>query len=145
MLNDEERALLDLPAFAKLVTMMPDGYPQITSMWYRRDGDTLRMIAPEAAQKSRNLDRNARASVLVDHPESGYQYVEMRCDAEVVHDDAAAREELLRVAERYIGDRAPAYVASLSSDRRVLIVLRPRRVRSHLRGQPMASGLESGG
>jgi PPOX class probable F420-dependent enzyme len=143
LLNEEERALLDLPAFAKLVTMMPDGYPQITSMWYRRDGETLRMIAPAAAQKARNLDRDGRAAVLVDHPESGYQYVEMRCDAEVVHDDPAAREELLRVAERYIGDRAPEYVAALSSDPRVLIVLHPRRVRSHLRGRPMASGIDN--
>lgn len=138
MFSDTDQALLETPAFAKLATLMADGTPQITVMWYRAEGDTIRMIAPASARKARNLERDPRATVAIDHPENGYRYLELRCRAEVVHDDAVARAELGQIAARYIGDRASAYVASLSADPRILIILHPEQVRSHL-GQPPMS------
>jgi PPOX class probable F420-dependent enzyme len=133
MLNDKQRALLDLPAFAKLVTLMPDGHPQGTVMWYRRVGDSLRMIAPESAVKVKNLDRDPRSTVIVDHPESGYSYAELRCEAEVVYDDRQAREELFRIAERYIGDRAGEFVETLNEAPRVMLVFHLKRVQGQIR------------
>jgi PPOX class probable F420-dependent enzyme len=134
MLDDRQRALLDLPAFAKLVTLMPDGHPQGTVMWYRRVEDTLRMIAPASAVKVKNLERDPRSTVIVDHPEIGYTYIELRCHAEVVHDDRAAREELFHVAKRYVGDeRAVEYVAALSEAPRVILVFHPTKVQGQFR------------
>ncbi len=133
MLSDEQRNLLDKSGFAKLVTLMPDGHPQGTVMWYRREGDTLRMIAPESAVKVKNLDRDSRSTVIVDDPDSGYSYLELRCRCEVVHDDASAREELHRVASRYIGDRAADFVAGLSAEPRVILVFEPFRVLGQIR------------
>ena len=131
MLSDRARALLDLPSFAKLTTLAADGAPRMTVMWHRRAGDELRMIAPASAVKARHLARDPRAAVIVDHPGNGYEYVELRGRAEVVHDDAAARRELREIAARYVGERAEAFVAGLSADPRVLLVLRPERVREH--------------
>lgn len=136
MLSAEQRDLLDLPAFAKLVTLMPDGHPQGTVMWYRREGDSLRMIAPASAVKVGNLERDPRSTVIVDHPEIGYTYVELRCRAEVVQDDAAAREELYRVARRYVGDEeATRYVGRLSAAPRVMLVFHPIRVQGQFRNR----------
>jgi PPOX class probable F420-dependent enzyme len=133
MLDDKQRELLDKQAFAKLVTLMADGHPQGTVMWYRRDGDTIRMMAPESAVKTKNLDQDARATVIVDDPDSGYNYVELRCRCEVVHDDAAAREELHRIASRYIGDGATDFVAGLDDAPRVMFIFRPFRVQGQIR------------
>lgn len=133
MLDDKQRQLLDKPAFAKLVTLMKDGHPQGTVMWYRRDGDTIRMIAPESAVKAKNLDRDPRATVVVDDPDSGYNYVELRCRCEVVHYDAAAREELHHIARRYIGDEAEAFVANRDPAPRVLFIFHPFRVQGQIR------------
>ncbi len=133
MLDDKQRALLDKPAFAKLVTLMPDGHPQATVMWYRRVDDTIRMMAPASALKSKNLDRDSRATVVVDDPDSGYNYVELRCQCEVVHDDAAARDDLHHIASRYIGDRAAEFVASLDDAPRVLFIFHPFRVQGQIR------------
>ena len=134
MLNDKQRELLDKPAFAKLVTLMPDGHPQGTVMWYRRVDDTIRMIAPASAVKSKNLDRDPRSTIVVDDPESGYNYVELRCQCEVVHDDQAAREDLFHIASRYIGaDKAPDFVAGLSEDPRVLFIFHSFRVQGQIR------------
>jgi PPOX class probable F420-dependent enzyme len=133
MLDDKQRQLLDKAAFAKLVTLMKDGHPQGTVMWYRRVGDTIRMISPESAVKAENLDRDPRSTVVVDDPDSGYNYVELRCRCEVVHDDTAAREELHHVARRYIGDEAEAFVASRDAAPRVMLVFHPFRVQGQIR------------
>jgi PPOX class probable F420-dependent enzyme len=133
MLDEKQRGLLDKQAFAKLVTLMPDGHPQATVMWYRREGDTIRMMAPESAVKTTNLDRDPRSTVVVDDPESGYNYVELRCRCEVVHDDAAAREELHRIASRYIGEQATEFVAGLDDAPRVMFVFHPFRVQGQIR------------
>jgi PPOX class probable F420-dependent enzyme len=133
MFDDKQRQLLDKPAFAKLVTLMADGHPQGTVMWYRRDGDTIRMIAPESVVKTKNLDRDPRSTVVIDDPDSGYSYVELRCSCEVIHDDAAARDELHRIASRYIGDRSSDFVAGLDAAPRVLFVFHPFRVQGQIR------------
>ncbi len=134
MLDDKQRGLLDKQAFAKLVTLMPDGHPHGTVMWYRREGDTVRMMAPESAVKTKNLDRDPRATVVVDDPDSGYSYVELRCRCEVVHDDAAAREELHHIASRYIGaEKAPGFVAALDDAPRALFIFHPFRVQGQIR------------
>jgi PPOX class probable F420-dependent enzyme len=135
MFSEAEQRLLDLPAFAKLATVMRDGSLQNTVMWFRSDGNTLRMIAPEASVKARNLDRNPAVAVAIDNPENGYHYIEIRGRAEIVHDDAAARAELRLIARRYIGDHADAYTNALSDAPRVLIVIHPERVRLN-QGQP---------
>ena len=141
--RDEERALLDMQAFAKLTTLMEDGAPQTTVMWYRRDGNTLRMIAPASALKVRNIARDSRISVVIDNPSNGYHYVQIRGKADVVRDDAAARAELRRIAARYIADQADAYVDRLSRDPRVLLVIHPERVRLHAGSPPGGQSSET--
>lgn len=133
MLDDKQRALLDKPAFAKLVTLMPDGHPQATVMWYRRVDGTIRMIAPASAIKARNLDRDPRSTIVIDDPESGYNYVELRCECEVVHDDQAARDDLFHIASRYIGERATDFVAGVDEAPRVLFIFHPFRVQGQIR------------
>jgi PPOX class probable F420-dependent enzyme len=131
MFSQQERALLDLPAFARLATLMPDGAPQLTVMWFRRDGYSLRMIAPANTRKARNLEHDPRVAVIVEEPGNSYHFVEIRGTVEIVRDDSAARTELERIAERYIGDRARDYAAGLSADPRILLVVHPEKTVYH--------------
>jgi len=131
VLDDRTRAFLDLPGFATLATNGSNGSPHLTVMWHRCDGDALRMIAPASAVKVRNLSNDPRTSVVIGHPSNGYEYIELRGHAELIRDDAAARAELRPIAARYIGDRADAFVAGLSAEPRVLIVIHPRQARGH--------------
>lgn len=127
-MTSDDRQFLDQPGFARLATLMPDGSPQATVMWYRRDGDTITMVCPAAAQKPRNLERDPRVSLVVEDPESAFKYLEIRGNAEVVRDDSGARDELRRIARRYVGDRADGFVDDLSTDPRVLLVVHPRKI-----------------
>lgn len=135
MLSEAERDFLELSGFAILATLHADGSPHLTKMWHRCVGDTLRMIAPANAIKVRNLSDEPRVSVIIEHPSNGYDYLELRGHAEIVRDDRSARAELRLIAARYVGERADAFVDALTADPRVLIVIRPERVRGHLRGR----------
>lgn len=125
----EDRELMERPAFAVLTTLAADGSPQSSVMWYRLEGDELRMIAPAASVKARHIAGDGRVTVVVTDPANPYAYVEVRGQARLVRDDGAARAELREIAARYIGERAERYAGALSSDPRVLIVVRADRVR----------------
>lgn len=129
--SKEVQAILKLPTFARMATLMPDGSPQITVMWFRQDGNSLRMVTPADSAKATNLERDPRVAVIVEEPGNPYNFVEIRGTAEVVHDDAPARAELRRIAERYIGERASSYVAGLSHDPRVILVIHPEKTTYH--------------
>lgn len=115
----------------RMATLMPDGSPQITVLWYRLADETLNVICPQSAQKVRNLERDSRVSAVIEDPESAHRYIEIRGECRVVRDDAAARQEMVTIARRYIGDRAEEFAASLSSDPRVILQLTPMQVRRY--------------
>lgn len=122
--STQDRQFLDAPCYLRMATLMPDGSPQITVLWYRRAGNTLHIICPEAAQKVRNLDRDPRVSALVEAPDNAHQYLEMRGTCDVVRDDARARREMVSIARRYVGERAQEFADALSADPRVVLVVR---------------------
>ncbi len=136
IMTSADLELLARPAFAALALQLPDGTLQNSIMWYRVEQDSLRMIAPAASAKARALQRSPQVAVAVHDPDNSYDYLEIRGRADVVADDVAARAELREIAKRYIGERAEAYVQSLSDAPRVLIVVRPERVRRH-KGNPV--------
>jgi PPOX class probable F420-dependent enzyme len=101
--SQADRELLDLTAFAQLATLLPDGSPQLTVIWYRRDGDTLRMASSVDAVKTRNIERDPRVAVTVADPGNPYAFIQVRGRAEIIRDDALARAEFRILARRYMG------------------------------------------
>ena len=113
-LTDADRELLNLRAYMRLATLMPDGSPQTTVLWYRLDGDMLNVICPQSAQKVKNLDRDSRVSAIIEDPENAHRYVEIRGSCEVIRNDAGARQEMVHIARRYIGDKAEAFIHTIT-------------------------------
>ena len=138
MFNEEELKLLDLPAFATLATLLPDGTPQLTVMWYRRVDNDLQMITPANTRKARNLERNNRASMVVIDPVSSYRFVELRGRIELRRDPAEIRGALFEIASRYIGPGgAEPYTAARDPHQRVLMVFHPEQVHGHFAERPV--------
>lgn len=127
-ISPRHRRLLDLPGtFARLATLMPDGSPQNTVIWFRRDGDTLRMTCAPDAVKARNIRRDPRVAVVVEHPNDPYRFVQFRGRAEVIDDPAVGWDEAVTLSRRYLGDRADAYIASIRGTPTVTIVIYPEQ------------------
>lgn len=139
MFSQDEQIILEMPSLARIATLMPDGSPQITVMWFRPEGNSLRMVTPASAKKVANLETDGRVAVVVEEPGNPYNFVEVRGTVEVLRDDAAARAELVKIAGRYIGERAEGYAAGLSAAPRVLLIVTPLKTVHHPGKGPGAS------
>ena len=85
MSDEELRAFLDEQMTMSCATVGPAGRPHLIALWFVRDGDDLRGWTYAKSQKAKNLERDPRATLLIEH---GVQYNELRgamleCDVEV--------------------------------------------------------------
>ena len=85
-LPDAAKTWLDGTSFPVVATVDPDGRPQLSVVWAKRDGDIVLFSTLRDRRKGRNLARNSSITVLVTNPTSPYEYVEIRGVAEIVDD-----------------------------------------------------------
>ena len=60
-------ALIDQHRIMTLATLRPDGWPQATTVGYVNEGMTLYFLCGLDSQKARNLARDGRVSLTIDH------------------------------------------------------------------------------
>lgn len=60
-------ALLDDHRIMTIATLRPDGWPQATTVGYVNEGLTLWFLCGLESQKARNLARDNRVSITIDH------------------------------------------------------------------------------
>ena len=107
-LDPKVRAFLEAPRYAVLATVNRDGSPHLTEMWYgMRDGE-LFFNTTEERQKRRNLDRDARVSLIVSGEKGSpvwrsLVYVRVDGTARLVKTGPAAMEDIVALAMRYDG------------------------------------------
>jgi len=105
-LSAAARQLLESDALAHVVTLNPDGSPQVAIVWVGLDGDQIvaAHLNPQQ-QKLRNLRRDPRVALSVEGPnlnEHGLQeYLVVSGTAELV--EGGAPELLQRLAHTYLG------------------------------------------
>jgi PPOX class probable F420-dependent enzyme len=126
-LNDDVRAYLAEPRFAVMATIMPDGLPQQTVMWYELQGDEIVMNTRRGRIKDLNLVRDPRLSFCVP---DGYRYVTLTGTATLIEDQAVAQADIRRLAIRYHGPEKGAEQARrlFSQQERITIRLHIDRV-----------------
>lgn len=125
-LPDEARALLDRPEHAVIATVEPSGQPQLSVVWVTRDGDDVLLSTVRGRYKTDNLERDARASLLVYPADNPYSYVELRGTA-TLEDDP--EQELIEVLSmKYLGK---AYPWRNEEEKRVVVRLTPSKVVWH--------------
>jgi PPOX class probable F420-dependent enzyme len=83
---ESHRDLLDAKV-ATLGTVGPDGRPQLSEVWFVADGDTVRISLNSSRQKTKNLQANPAASLLVLDLAVPQRYLELRGDVEITPDD----------------------------------------------------------
>ena len=131
MTDDEARAFLAERLVMQVATIGPRGWPHVVPLWYVPDGLELRGWTYAKSQKTRNLERDPRATVAV---EAGVQYQELRgvtleCEVEVERDTDRVAEYGLALAERYgAGGEDMKEAFRKQATKRVGLRFVPRRV-----------------
>lgn len=125
---EEVRELIESGCHAHLVTLNPDGSPQVTLVWIGLDGDEIVAAHLPRNQKVRNIERDPRVAISL---EAGTKSAMGLTEYAVLYGQARIQEggapELLqRLAQVYIGpgvkfppmDNPPSgYVTRIRVDR----------------------------
>lgn len=77
---DEYKDLLadETRAFAYLATLMADGSPQVTPVWFNTDGAHILINTATGRVKARNMRIHARVALDITDPKNPYRYVQIR-------------------------------------------------------------------
>jgi PPOX class probable F420-dependent enzyme len=65
-------------AFADLATVMADGSPQVTPVWFDYTGGVIRVNTAKGRVKSRTLRPGAPFAMAIRDPDNPYRYVQIR-------------------------------------------------------------------
>ncbi len=77
-LTEKARSLIDGKNFAGVATIMPNGSPQVATVWIEREGDVILLNATESRQRTRNLRRDPRIALTVYDQANPYSSVMIR-------------------------------------------------------------------
>ena len=133
-LSAAARRFLELPRFAVVATLNPDGSPLQAVVWYNLAGDVIVFNSRVGRQSPPNLQRDRRVSITV---ADGYDYVDIRGSVEIDEDPVRGQAVIAELARRYQKNRAAAdaQIAAFAKERRVTFELRPTRVFERLNGR----------
>jgi PPOX class probable F420-dependent enzyme len=89
-------------AFASLATVMADGSPQVTPVWFDYTDGKIRVNTAKGRVKSRTLRTGAPVALAIMDPDNPYRYVQVRGRvARAVEQGADAHIDSL--AKKYLG------------------------------------------
>ena len=117
------RDLMERPLIAHLATVRSDGSVQSNPMWFKWDGDRVRMTHTRVRKKFRNVAHEPRVALSIVDPDDPQRYLEVRGVVESIEDDTGAPfYQSLR--EHYNSTSSPIRDA----DVRVVLVIRPTTI-----------------
>ncbi|MBO8202847.1 PPOX class F420-dependent oxidoreductase [Streptomyces smyrnaeus] len=101
VLSDELKKVLDGKVFIAVATIQPDGSPQVSPVWVKRDGEDVLFSTTVDRRKTKNLRRDPRVTVLVQPAEEPYTYAELRGTASLSSE--GAQELIDELSRKYTG------------------------------------------
>jgi PPOX class probable F420-dependent enzyme len=104
---DQYKDLLQKKAFAHLGTVMKDGSPQVTPIWFDYDGTHVRINSAKGRWKDKNMRNRPKVALSILDPDNPYRYMQIRGTVtEVTENGADAHIDSL--AKKYLGqDKYP--------------------------------------
>ena len=132
MSEGELDAFLAEQMVMQCATVGPRGLPHLVPLWFVSEGTSLRGWTYAKSQKTKNLEREPRATIGI---EDGVQYQDLRgvmfeCEVEVERNPAEVERYGLDLFARYAGDLGPEVreMVAQQARKRVGLTFVPSRV-----------------
>ena len=94
-------------AFAHLATIMPDGTPQVTPVWFDYADGKIRINSKKGRVKVRNMQEGAPVALSILDPDNPYRYIQIRGRVGQVTEEGAWAH-INSLAKKYLGkDKYP--------------------------------------
>ncbi len=99
--------LQEKKAFANLATLMPDGTPQVTPVWFDYTDGVIRVNTAKGRVKARNMKDGAPVALAIMDPDNAYRYIQIRGRVRRVV-EVDADQHIDSLAKKYLGkDKYP--------------------------------------
>ena len=128
--EEEVRSFVGSKKTIILTSNGPRGFPHTMPMWFVQEDDgTIRITTYRASQKVKNIQRDARVSLLV---ESGLDYAELKGvlmygHAELIDDPEAVIETFIIASGQRDSEEVRASMKKTAT-KRVVIRVKPERI-----------------
>src|SRR5262249_39648670 len=99
--------LRDKKAFAHLATIMPDGTPQVTSVWFDYTNRVIRVNTAKGRVKASDIAEGSTVALSILDPDNAYRYIQIRGRVRRTTEQGAAAH-IDSLAKKYLGkDKYP--------------------------------------
>ncbi len=116
--------LFQKKAFAQLATLMPDGSPQVTTVWVDYDGAHILINTVKGHVKDKNMRRDPRVGLDLLDPENPYRHLSVH--GRVVDiTELGADAHIDKMAKKYLGK--DTYPRRSAGEIRVIYRIEPQR------------------
>ena len=109
-----------------LATIMPDGSPQVTPVWFDHDGEHILVNTNEGRVKDQNMKARPKVAMVIQDPTNPLRYLGMRGEV-VSYTREGSDEHIDMLAHRYRGkpwDYRPG-------QKRIIFKIRPDHFDEH--------------
>jgi PPOX class probable F420-dependent enzyme len=94
-------------AFANLATVMPDGSPQVTPVWFDYDRGVIRVNTAKGRVKARNMKEGSAVALAIMDPDNPYRHIQVRGRVKRLTEEGA-NKHIDSLAKKYLGqDKYP--------------------------------------
>jgi len=75
---EQYKDLFNKVAFANLATLMADGRPQVTPVWFDLEGPYIRVNSAKGRVKDKNMRRNKKVALSIVDPDNAYRHLDVQ-------------------------------------------------------------------
>jgi PPOX class probable F420-dependent enzyme len=109
-------------AFANLATVLKDGSPQVTPIWFDYTGGKIRINTARGRVKARTLKPDVHVAMAIMDPANPYRYIQIRGRV-LAATEKGADAHIDSLAKKYLGK--DKYPFSQPGDVRVMYEIEP--------------------
>ncbi|PWH11718.1 MAG: PPOX class F420-dependent oxidoreductase [Anaerolineae bacterium] len=120
LLKDETRA------FLFLATIMPDGSPQVTPIWFNHDGEHILINSAKGRVKDRNMRARPQVAMVIQDPNNPYRYLQIRGRVLEISEEGGL-QHINTLALKYTGRPWQTNPGEI----RVIYKIRPEKIDAH--------------
>ncbi len=89
-------------AIATLATVMADGSPQVTPVWFNFDGENVWINSAKGRLKDRNMRARPQVALCILDPTDPYRYLQIRGRVVEITEEGAV-EHIHQLSHKYMG------------------------------------------
>jgi PPOX class probable F420-dependent enzyme len=119
LLREETRA------YAYLATLMPDGSPQVTPVWFSVEGEHILVNTAKGRIKDRNMRERSQVALVIADPRNPYRYLQVRGRV-VGNRRDEQRRHFAALDQKYTG--GPSRGTRPAHEVRVVHTIQPERI-----------------